>query len=469
MPSRYEQLVMPLGTLVLALAAFAWWLGVSSGEVAPRLPGEDGVPDSTANQNEAVAVAAGQPVAGDGQSSQLSGSWSGFRGDNRDGVAVDGPPLARSWPVDGPPILWSRELGEGYASAAIADGCVFVLDYDEEAGADTLRCLSLDDGREIWRNAYPVQLTRNHGLSRTTPAVSGGKVVTIGPRCHVACWDAESGQCEWLIDLVQDHQAELPRWYCGQCPLIDGDRVILAPCGDSLLMAVDLATGEVLWKTPNTRKWEMTHVSVMPMQHGGKKSYVYCGSGGVAAVSADDGQLLWDNTNWPMVFATCPSPLVLPEGRVLLSSGYGRSVGSLLIQVDAKENAWSGETLKELTPKQFNSEQHTPILYEDHIYGVRKRGGGQLVCMDVQGRELWNSGKDRFGHGPYLIADGLVFVMDDHGVLTMAEATADGYKRLGRTEVFPEGHDAWGPMAIVDGRLVVREMTRMACLNVAEK
>ncbi len=78
---------------------------------------------------------------------------------------------------------------------------------------------------------------------------------------------------------------------------------------------------------------------------------------------------------------------------------------------------------------------------------------------------FWNSGAERFGHGPYLIADGLIFVMDDHGWLTMAEATSAGYQQLGRHEIFANGLDAWGPMALAGGRLIVRDMTRMACLD----
>jgi outer membrane protein assembly factor BamB len=123
---------------------------------------------------------------------------------------------------------------------------------------------------------------------------------------------------------------------------------------------------------------------------------------------------------------------------------------------------------QQLEPRRFNSEQQTPIFYEGHIYGVRKRGG-QLVCLDAEGQQLWHSGSDRFGHGPYLIADAALFVLDDSGWLTAADATSEGYRRWGRCEVFAEGHDAWGPMAMVGGRLVLRDLTRMSCLDLNQK
>jgi outer membrane protein assembly factor BamB len=59
--------------------------------------------------------------------------------------------------------------------------------------------------------------------------------------------------------------------------------------------------------------------------------------------------------------------------------------------------------------------------------------------------------------------------MNDDGLLTLAEATPEAYQRLDQFQVFEDAHDAWGPMAIAGGRLVLRDLTRMACLDVAKK
>ncbi|HNU60471.1 MAG TPA: PQQ-binding-like beta-propeller repeat protein, partial [Aquaticitalea sp.] len=132
-------------------------------------------------------------------------------------------------------------------------------------------CLSLDDGAEIWNYAYPVKIKRNHGMSRTVPAVTEKHIVTLGPKCHVHCLDPVTGQFYWMIDLVKEYQTVVPPWYAGQCPLIDGERVILAPGGSALLIAVDGASGKVLWQTPNPDKWDMTHSSIIPMTFQNKK------------------------------------------------------------------------------------------------------------------------------------------------------------------------------------------------------
>jgi len=429
-----------------------------------RVPGLDGTPKA-ALAGAGPLAEAGQPTRGPGQPADIPGVWPAFRGPNRDAICDDGTPLARSWPPQGPPVLWRIELGQGYASAVIRDGRVYVLDYDETAKADTMRCLSLADGREIWRNSYPVEVTPNHGCSRTVPALVNECVVSIGPRCHVACWDAETGQCRWLIDMIQRFGAEERQWYTGQCPLVDGDRVILAPCGpDALLVAIEYRTGQVLWKTPNPRGWKMTHSSVMTTEFAGRKMYVYCGTGGTAGIAADDGQLLWDETSWVENFATSPSPLPLPDGRIFLCSGYDIT-GAMMLQMKQAGDGFKAEKAYELKRKEFNSEQQTPVFYRGHLYGVRKLRE-QMLCMDASGKELWNSGSLKFGHGPYMIADGMIFALADNGLLVTMEATHEGYRPLAQFQVFENGHDAWGPMAMAAGRLIVRDLTRMACVDV---
>jgi outer membrane protein assembly factor BamB len=470
--ARFTESLIPTAIAVLGAAVIGLWLTTGTPQDLPlRLAGLDQPAEAGARGKEpASAPVAGAPQAGPGAPSAVAGTWPWFRGPARDAISRDPVRLARSWPPEGPPVLWTVTLGEGYAGAAVDAGRVYVLDYDELAGADTLRCLSFDDGREIWHNSHPVAVMRNHGMSRTVPAILGDAVVTIGPRCHVACWDANTGACRWLIDLELTYGTVVPRWYTGQCPLIDQGRLILAPGGpDALLLAVDIATGEPLWQTPNPLRRTMTHASVVPLEHLGQRMYVYCASSAVVGVSADDGRELWQSTEWTEQFATSPSPVVLPDGRLFLSSGYGNKVGSLVLQLLPGPDGIVAQKVLELTPRQFNSEQHTPVLYDGHLLGVRKHGGGPLVCLDLEGREIWTSGKDRFGHGPYLVADDLLLAMGNDGELVMAEANTTAYRPLARHRVFADGHDAWAPMACVAGRLIVRDMTRMVCLDLAAR
>jgi len=457
--------IVPASMAIVGVVLLVLWTSMApSSQFAVREPGLDNTPQAAVD-SDARELVAGQPVAGPGIALDVMCDWPGFRGPRRDAISEEGTPLVRKVPPGGPPVLWQVDVEEGYAGAVVRNGRVFVLDYDKQAQTDTLRCLSLGDGREIWRNGYPVTISPNHGITRTVPALLGDAVITIGPRCHVACWDMETGQNRWLFSMVERYGSEERQWYTGQCPLVDGGRVILAPCGrDSLLVALDAATGEDLWRTPNPRGWKMTHSSVMPVEFAGQRMYVYCGTGGTAGVSAEDGRLMWDETSWTESFATSPSPLAVSDGRIFLSSGYD-AVGAMWLQLKQQGDSIVAEAAGKLDRKQFNSEQQTPIFYQGHLYGIRKFRGGQFVCLDLQGNEIWNSGQDKFGHGPYMIADDMLLIFGDNGMLVAAEATAEAYRPLWRWAVYDHGHEAWGPLAIASGRLILRDMTRMTCLD----
>lgn len=454
------------GTLAVAAAALlagVWGTRLPDGWIALRLPvlGGDGAGDTSGPSPLAKATL----TTGSGTAAELPGGWPGFRGAKRDGVAAEDAPLAANWAAGEPKPLWTVDAGDGYAGAAVLNGRVYLMDYDRTAQTDALRCLSLADGREIWRFSYPLAVKRNHGMSRTVPAVTPQFVVSLGPKCHVSCLDAVTGKFRWGIDLVREYKSAVPAWYAGQCPLIDGDRVILAPAGSSLMIAVELATGKVLWQTPNPREWKMTHVSITPMEIAGRKTYVYCGHRGVAGIAADDGSLLWETPEWKISLATVASPVAVPPNRVFLSGGY--EAGAMMLEITQQADKWQAKPVFRLDADTFGATQQTPILHHDHLYGVRPNG--ELVCLDLKGKVVWASGMNhRFGLGPFLVADGRIFVMDDNGELTMAAATPEGFHPLAHAKVL-SGHDAWGPMAIAGGRLIVRDLTRMTCLDLRKK
>jgi len=358
------------------------------------------------------------------------------------------------------------EVGEGYAGAAILNGRVYLDDYLRDSKQDALRCLSLADGREIWRYAYPLSVKRNHGMSRTVPAVNDQIVVAMGPKCHVVCLDPATGELRWGLDLVRQYGTTVPPWYAGQCPLIDQNAVVLAPGGKAaLLLACDARTGAPLWQTPNPHGWKMTHSSVMPMDFEGQRLYVYCANNGVVGVSAKDGSILWETTDWKISIATVPSPLILSDGRIFLTGGY--NAGSLMLQLHKEGDRLVPRTLFKLDASVFGATQHTPILLDNYIYGVR--ADGKFVCLTLEGRPVWTSASgQQFGLGPFISADGLIFAMNDNGLLRLIAATPEKYTLLGQSQVL-KGRESWAPMALAGGRLIARDLTRMVCLGVGQR
>ncbi len=461
--------------LVFAGAALTAFGALVSHDPTPGItmsvPGTDGKPAGLA---AATAVSfGGRPQIFDGQPSAITSAWPRFRGAGMDATSAEQLPLVNPSAGWQPTILWRvDDLGEGYAGPAVANGRVYVLDYVENRQADTLRCFSLDDGREIWRKGYTVRMKRNHGFSRTVPAVNERYVVTIGPSCQVMCCDAMTGELRWGVDLVERFATEVPGWYTGQCPLMDGSEAIVAVGGSALLAGIDLETGRVSWETPNPDKLSMSHSSIMLMTIGGVRQYVYAAIGAVVGVSAEPsarGALLWESTAFDAT-VIAPSPVYAGNGRIFLTAGYG--AGSIMLQVSRSGGVFSTRPLYRKRPAEgFACEQQTPVLFNGMLLGILPMDAGpdraQLACWDPEGGWVWKSGPSaRFGlgYGPYLIADGKLIVLNEDGVLTLATASTESWRPLASAKVL-DGPDAWAPLALAAGRLIARDTHPMVCVD----
>ena len=398
-------------------------------------------------------------------SSAQAEDWPQFRGPNRDNISKE-TGLLRQWPAEGPKVLWTVEVGEGYAAAAIVGGRVYFNDYDKATNEWLVRCLSLEDGKELWRFAEERRIRPNHAITRTVPAVDGKHVFTIDPKANLHCLDANTGEELWRKNLVQEYNAKIPPWYNGQCPLMEANRIIIATGGDALLVALDKATGNEIWRTPNPEKELMTHASPMPAQLGGVKQYLYTTLKGVMGISAEDGKLLW-NGPFKLNVAVAPSPLGVDNERVFLTSGY--DAGTAMFRVTGGANGFQAEKVFELTSAQWNSEVHTPILYKDHLFAVGRMRRGLFTCLNKDGEIVWDSnGKAAFGLGSFLLADGMFFILEGKtGMLRLIEANTTGYQELASAQVL-SGHDVWGPMALSNGKLVLRDLSKMVCIQVGK-
>lgn len=469
---------------VIFAGLLIWWLADDHypADLALRVPGMDNRP-KIEPRSESIIVGEFFDTLGVFDE-VVPGEWPRFRGPNFDNIVRDTFEMAESWDTTGPPVVWKVTLGEGYAGPAVHNGRVYLLDYNERRKADMLRCFSLKTGTELWRRWYYVDMKRNHGYSRTVPAVTDNYLVTIGPRSHVMCVDPLTGDLIWTIDMEKEFGIPgspkgkiTPDFYSGQCPLIDNDVAVLAPGGKALMIGVRCSDGEILWRTPNPDSLLMSHGSIMPMLIHGRKMYVYNAVGGVVGVAADGsdaGRLLWKTREWSPA-TTAASPLFLGNNEIAVFGSYGAGGGKIRIDYNGADyNAVLVETHKGM--EGIASDQQTPIMTGDFVWSVMPENAGplkkQLVSYNRSDLRnlLWSSGKDmRFGRGlgPYIVKDDKMILLDDDANLYLFRLEGSQASLISRHEIL-EGIEAWAPMAVAGNHLIMRDSRNMVCLYIGK-
>jgi outer membrane protein assembly factor BamB len=462
-----------------------WWVinNQQPFNIAKRVPGMDNRPKIAYNSDSVII---GQYLDTFGIVDEiLPGSWPRFRGSDFDNISKDTTPLSEMWDTSGPPVVWRTTLGEGYAGPAVWNGRVYLLDYNEKKKADMLRCYSLKTGNELWRRWYNVDLKRNHGYSRTVPAITDKYLVTIGPRSHVMCLNPLNGKLLWTIDLEKKYGTPgresgriTPDFYTGQCPIIDNNVAVFAPGGKALMIGVNCETGKVIWESPNPDSMRMSHCSIMSAVICGKKMYIYNAIGGVAGVSAegaDRGTILWKTKEWsPSTIAS--SPLYLGNNEFAVFGNYG--AGGARIRVKQDGTGYIAEVIEQ--HKSVNglaSDQQTPILIGNYIWTVMPENSGalnkQLVCFNKSDllKPVWSSGKDnRYGRGlgPYIASGDKIFLLDDDGRLYYFLRKETSVSMISSHKIL-DGIEAWGPMAIAGNYLIMRDSKNLLCLYIGQK
>jgi outer membrane protein assembly factor BamB len=406
----------------------------------------------------------------------LAGDWPGYLGPKRDGTSSE-KGLLRSWPPEGPQVLWTTPVGAGYGGPAVSAGKVYLLDRDETVG-DRLRCLDFATGKDLWSFAYAAPGAFDHRGSRTTPTVDGTYVYTFGPLGDLYCIDTATRKPVWNRNVWKDFGGgQLPRWALTQNPLIYRDLLIVAPQGrKTSVAAFDKLTGELKWTSP-VLSGSAGYVSPSIVNVGGDDHLVMtmassgfgrnASGGSVNGLDPLSGKVLWTYTNFQCGIPI-PHAVDAGDGRVLLTAGYNTGAAMLTIQKAANGSFGVTELFKNVN---FGAHTMPPILYNDHFYvpyTTNERSDG-LVCMTMDGQVRWKTEEDPpFDKGGMILADGLLLVADGNTKLYLVEPDPSGFKPLASATMLEPGEN-WAPLALSDGKLLIRDQKQMKCVQVARQ
>jgi outer membrane protein assembly factor BamB len=407
--------------------------------------------------------------------SVVAADWPALYGPRRNHTSEQ-KGLLRTWPQDGPKVLWTVPLAAGFGGPAVSGGNVYLLDRDEKVG-DTLRVLDLANGKELWTFAYDAPGSFMFAGSRTTPTVDGELVYTVGPMGHLHAISTKTRKPVWQKNIWKDFGggAQLPQWAIVQNPLIYGDLLIVATqTSEAGVVAYDKVTGELKWKsaalsgipgyvTPSIVKVAGEDHLVMITAATGRGRNAKGGS--VNGLDPRSGKVLWTYTDWQCLIPV-PQAVDAGEGRVLITGAYG--AGSAMIKIEKKDGSFAVSEL--FKNPDFGAHTQPPVLHNGHFYShytINERSDG-LVAMSMDGQIKWKTDQQPpFVRGGSILADGLLLMTDGNTKLYLVEPNQAGFKPLASAVILEQG-DNWAPLALVDGKLLVRGQKELKVLQVAQ-
>jgi len=388
--------------------------------------------------------------------------------------------LLRTWPESGPEVLWSVELGRGFGGPVVKNGKVYLLDRDDEVG-DMMRCFSLQTGEELWKYEYSSPGEVPYPGSRTVPVVDDRHVYSCGPNGDLYCIDIQTHQPVWKKNVWTDFGGtKLPIWGISQSPVIYGELLVISSQAPQAgVVAYNKYSGNVVWKTDNLGNETYSSPKVLKI-HGEEHIVMVVSStnrfmyrdlpltkGNVTGLDPRTGKILWQYSDWECVISI-PCPVDAGDNRLLIVGGYDR--GATMIKVNKKADG-TFDTSELFTNLDFGDQTKPPLLHNGYFYAMYRTNQKSegFMCMDMNGKILWKTGRNpNFDRGSMIFADGLILATDGINKLYLIEPDPTAFKPIAQANMFTDGGLNWGPMALADGKLLMRDQSRMICVKVTK-
>jgi outer membrane protein assembly factor BamB len=408
------------------------------------------------------------------------GDWPQILGPNRNGI-YSGPPITPSFPRTGPPRLWTREVGAGFAGPAVAGDRLILfhrVNHRSSAAAgttassadrETVEAMDALTGKTIWTFDYPTAYRDDFGFDegpRAVPVIAGGRVFTHGADGMLHGIDFATGKMLWSVDTRAVFDA--PKGYFGvaSSPVVDGSRVLVnvggakglgppKPGEGGGIVAFDAATGKTLWTATND---EPSYSAPVIADINGQHTAVFFTRTGLVAVDPARGNVLYQY-RWRARMAAsvnAATPIVSGD-RIFLSASYG--TGAVLLQVtgNSVKPIWSGD-------ESMSNHYSTSVLKDGYLYGFdgRQEFGQTLRCVELAtGKVMWNV--DGFGAGTLLIAGDTLVITRESGELALASASPKAFRLLSRAPLLKGVVRAYP--ALANGRYFVRNDHQLSAFD----
>jgi hypothetical protein len=204
------------------------------------------------------------------------------------------------------------------------------------------------------------------------------------------------------------------------------------------------------------------------MKIAGQNQLVSLTAAGAAGMDPASGEVLWQFPFPTEYDCNTASPVQIDDTSVLISAGENH--GSVILSVTGKGTDWTTKEVWSSLGKdsQLRAEWQTPVIHDGHLYGLDNSGSAgpitNLVCIRLKDQKtMWQ--KPRFGKSNLILADGKLFLTTMGGELVIVAASPSEFQELGRATVLETTRQA---PSLADGFLFVRDDHEVLCIDVRE-
>jgi outer membrane protein assembly factor BamB len=379
----------------------------------------------------------------------VAADWPQWRGPNRDGKSEETGLLAQ-WPAGGPRLVWKAQgLGEGYSSIAVVGNRLYT--QGQKGDGEFVLALDAATGKEIWKTPTGHAWGNDKGNGpRGMPTVDGSRLYAESGDGVVVCLETATGKKVWGTNLLTDFKGKTPHWGYSESPLVDGEKVIVAPGGaGASVVALNKATGAVIWKSQSDGAG---YSSAIPFDSGPTHGLAILTANAAVGLNLKNGELLWRYPNVANHTANIATPIV-KQDHIFFSSAYNTGCALLKLtpqggSVDASEVYFS---------KDMQNHYTTSVLVGDYVYGS---SNAIFTAMEfLTGKVVW---RDRgVGKGNCIYADQRLYCLGETGTVGLIEPTPKAYTEKSRFEIQKGDNPTWTPPVVANGRLYLREQDNL--------
>lgn len=393
------------------------------------------------------------------------GGWPQWFGPNRDGHAPPGP-LRTDWEKSPPAVLWSAPCGGGYSTPVVVGGRVYLT--DRQGNQERLLCLDATTGQLLWQSSDAVEYGSMGGYAagpRASPTVHAGRVYVYGATGVLRCLNLSGPQPvqEWRRDVREEFGASLPQWGFASSPLIvDGKVVVQVGGRKGAVGAFDLATGQPKWAAGTDPAGYSSPVAATVV---GVRQVIAVTGTSVLGIAPADGKVLWQHPWATQHYGNIATPLVVGD-YVFASAGYAK--GCALLRLTTAGGGVKAEQVYFRKARVMQNHHSNSVHRDGFVYGY---DNDTLRCVDLRKGEAveeWvakDTGGNRLAKGSVILAGDKLVGLTQTGTLFLADADPAEYRFRGKLEGVLSGSDCWASPVLVDGRLYLRDNTKVVCLD----